>query len=200
MRQTMLEGAEVDGFVHLFNQGTKRNLEKYCRTFVVRSKDFTALILGARAGVLDPYRYASRFWQWTPPHLEPTEDNLDALSENGVGPLKGRARKTMSKVFQIFEERRSFAAHLFYTPDHSYWYLFYFDQRDQATKNNHWEHGPHIHLVSSHWPNLALADVWQRVGSGNLDFSNKIHLRYLPEADGSSCFPPPAAPATFHPK
>ena len=70
------------------------------------------------------------------------------------------------------------AAHLFYTPDHAFWYLFNFDQRDHAERANHWQHGPHIHLISWHWPNLTLADVWERAQRSDTNFPNKIHLRF----------------------
>ena len=100
------------------------------------------------------------------------------MSQNGIGLLQGKAQKAVSKMFQLFEDRRCFAAHLFYTSDYAYWYLFYSDQRDEAAYQNHWQHGPHIHLISSHWPNLGLAEVWREVKAGRTNFASTIHLRF----------------------
>lgn len=174
----MLETANIEGLIKLFNIESKRGLEKYCRTLVVRKIDFVALILGARAGSLEPYRYACHFNQAVPAHLQATAEELTALSQNGIGPLKGKAKKAVTKTFQLFDERRCFAAHLFYTPCYSYWYLFYFDQRDEAMQTNHWEYGPHMHLVSSHWSNLKLKQVWLQMKEGDINFASKIHLRF----------------------
>ena len=45
----MLDNAEVQGLAILFNVESKRDLEKYCRSFVVRHIDFVAFILLGRA-------------------------------------------------------------------------------------------------------------------------------------------------------
>lgn len=174
----MLEGSNVEGLISLFNIEAKTDLVKYCRSLVVRRRDFVALIAGARAGALEPYKYDCHFDQKVGAHLHPSKEELAVLNQNGVGLLKGKAKKAVSKTFQLIDERRCLAAHLFYTPCYTYWYLFYFDQRDVAAENNRWKHGSHIHLVSSHWPNLTLENVWQQVLSAKLNFPNKIHLRY----------------------
>ena len=84
----------------------------------------------------------------------------------------------MNKVWQTMQDRRMLAAHLLYTADYEFWYLFYFDQRDRERHNNHWRHGPHIHLISYHWPGLGCGAVWHDIHQGNANFPNKIHLRY----------------------
>ncbi len=175
----MLDNADVEGLGRLFNIQAKSDLIKYCRGLVVNQIDFVAFILVARHGGLKPYRYACHFAERVPSQLRATDEELAALSRNGVGPLQGKARTAISKTFQLFEDRQCFNAHLFYTLDSAYWYLFYSDQRDEATIGNHWQHGPHIHLISSHWPNLRLEDVWQQVRAGHINFANKIYLRFL---------------------
>lgn len=168
-----------EGLAGLFTIVPKSELKKYCRDLVVHAVDFVDLILMARAGDLWPYRYACRFIDQVPSHLRATDQELAGLSQNGIGPLQHEAGKGVSKTFQLlFKERRCFAAHLFYTPDYANWYLFYSDQRDEAAIGNHWQHGPHIHLLSSHWPSLKLEDVWQQVRVGHMNFPN-IHLRFL---------------------
>ncbi len=182
----MSNTATLESLLKIFNIEAKSDLEKYCRQLAVQKNDFFILIQAGLAGLLDPYKYACHFHQKIPEHLHATDEERRAFSENGVGPLRDKARKFTSIMLQVFEERRCFAAHLFYTPSHTYWYLFYFDQQDQNADKNHWPRGgPHIHLISSHWPNLKLEEVWQDVQEGKTNFSNKIHLRYLSDVEAS---------------
>ncbi len=173
------EDANCDGLVHLFNTTSKAKLEKYCRDFVLRQTDLVMWIMIAQTGGLDAYRYASHFDDKVPAHLHPTDEERAAIGKSEIGqPLPEKAKKAMSKISQLFVERRHFCAHLFYTLDEQYWFLFYFDQRDLAKRNNHWKYGPHVHLISHHWPNLQVDEVWQRVQRGDAKFTNKLHLRY----------------------
>lgn len=174
----MFEDANPQGVIDILNCKKKSDLEKYCRSFVLKSRDFAFAIHIAMAGNLAPYLYARCFRQWSPDHLDLREQDMAAFATSGSGPFTPGAKKTANKIFQMFEQRRMLAAHLFYTPNRDYWYLFYFDQRDTANPNRHWKHGPHIHLISHHWPKLKLDEVWQNVQKGNVGFSSKIHLRY----------------------
>ena len=169
----------VRDLFEIFNIDSKRKLEVHCRRLIVHRRDLTALILAGQHGALEPYRYASHFSRRTNPNLVPTEEEHTALAKNGVGPFKTKgARKFARKVFQMFDEQRALAAHLFYTPEFDYWYLFYFDNRDTAEEENHWRHGSHIHLVCNLWAALTLPQVWEQVLSGELNFPSKLHLRY----------------------
>lgn len=169
-------------FPHLlevFNIEAKRELERHCARLVVHQTDLVALIVAAQHGALHPYRYANHFDRRVPSHLFPNEGEQSAFAANGVGVFKTKAAtKFAGKLFQLVQEQRSLAAHLFYTPSHKYWYLFYFDNRDVSAESNHWKHGPHIHLVCCLWPQLTVAEVWRKVEAGDLNFPNKIHLRY----------------------
>jgi hypothetical protein len=175
----------------LFNIESKHDLKKYCRKLIVRQSDLVALILLGRTGSLEPYRYASYFAQQVPEHLRTTDEERGALSRDGVGPLKEKALKSVSKMFQILEERRCFSGHLFYTPYYTYWYLFYSDQRDEAVTRNHWRGGPHVHLTSSHWPSLSLEKVWEKVKCGHINFPS-FYVRFL--ADDNE----PSLPGSAH--
>ena len=164
--------------LEVFNFDSKRSLERHCRNIVVHRQDMTALILAAQAGDLGPYRYANFFDRRLPENLNPTEEEIQSFASNGVGPLRNSgAQKFAKKIFQLFKVQRSLAIHLFYTPDHQHWYLFYFDNRDKAEHGNHWQHGAHIHLVCSLWTNLVLDTVWSQAKSGKLSFPS-IYLRF----------------------
>lgn len=172
----MLDDADCSSLVELCNFEDKRELEKFCRTLTIRHTDFVLFILCARSVGLAPYRYASHFEDRTIPHLIPSEDERAAIAANGLGPLQGRARKAVTKMYQLLRDRRQRAAHLFYTPDHAFWHLFYFDQRDAATRGNHWEHGAHLHYASDVWINADAGTIWNQVKAGKRRFPS-IHIR-----------------------
>ncbi|MDH5479209.1 MAG: hypothetical protein OEX11_00395 [Nitrosomonas sp.] len=157
-------------------------MKKHARNIVIYQQELVALILAAQNNALGPYIYANHFDRIIPAHLIPNEKEQEAISSNGIGRFKTReAKKFANKVFQLPKEQRVRAAHLFYTSDHKYWSLFYFDDKDRTEENNHWEHGVHIHFVSDLWPNLSLSSVWEKVNSGKLNFPQKLHLRYVNE-------------------
>jgi hypothetical protein len=167
--------------LEMLNIKSKRELIRHSKRMVVHQQDLVALILSARDGVLSPYRYANHFAGTVAENLHPSLAEREAIASNGIGEFKTRAaRKFTSKIFQIFKERRTLAAHLLYTPNQNYWHLFYFDNRDIQEAKNHWKQGTHIHYVSDLWPDLSLDDVWEQVNSGKVAFANKLHLRYKP--------------------
>jgi hypothetical protein len=170
---------DLEQLVGLFNLKKKREVERYCRSLVLTPRAFTDIILCARTGGLDHYKYACRFRHTMPAHLNPSSDEIQAAGRDlKVGPLQGAAKKFTRKVFQGFEDRRLFAAHLFYTPCHTWWHVFYFDQRDRDEYRNHWRNGAHIHYANDLFTHLALDEVWDRVSSGDINFLNGAHLRY----------------------
>jgi hypothetical protein len=145
----------------IFNANSKRELTKHCKNLVVYRQDLASLILAAQHGILAPYKYANHFARALPDHLHPTDAEQDAIASNGVGTFRSReASKFATKVFQLFREQRSLAAHLFYTSSQNHWHLFYFDNRDTSEEQNHWKHGPHLHYVSNLWPELTMKEAW----------------------------------------
>jgi hypothetical protein len=127
---------------------------------------------------LGEYKYACHFSEYCPEHLIPTEQDRQALHNNGVGVMNRRARKVSRKIFQVFKDRRNFAAHLFFTSSKSYWHLFYFDQRDADGGNNHWKHGPHIHYSRESFINRPLETVWNNVKKKPQTLLKTIHIKY----------------------
>ncbi len=92
----------LEKLVGLLNLGRKREIERYCRDLVITSEDLADVLLAARVAGLGPYRYAVHFRELTPEHLEPTDEDREALGRNGVGPLSVRAQRTVRKIDQIF--------------------------------------------------------------------------------------------------
>ena len=162
----------------LFNYSKKSDVYRHCKDLKIYGSDLAGLFLTARVMDIGPYRYLAHFDDRRPEHLRPKPSELAAAGRAKVGPLEGEARKLFRKIDQTFEERRLFAAHLFYTPSHRYWHLLYFDQRDIAQRDNHWRHGPHIHYASDVFQSRPLREVWARVRNGEVSFLKAIHIRY----------------------
>ena len=175
----MYETKRLEYLLPLFNIDKKRELQRYCNDLVIHSNDFVALILLGQDGLLGSYHYANHYMDKVPHHLHPNAEEHAAMQDAKAGPLNDTSKKFLTKVAQMFEERRYIAAHLFYTPCQYHWHLFRFDQRDRSTEKNHWEQGPHIHLTSSLWPGQRLRKVWGRVKAGDKHLPSGIHIRYL---------------------
>jgi hypothetical protein len=170
------EPKNLDPLLALFNVRSKSEAERHCRSLVIHGSDLAAVVTASRVGALHPYKYACRFDEKWPQHLNPKGSELEAKLE--VGPLKGEAKKLFRKLFQTLEERRVFAAHLLYTIDHAYWHVLYFDQHDVSDRKNHWEHGSHIHYANDTFHRGALEDVWGRVCEGDTAFLKPLHIRF----------------------
>jgi len=161
----------------IFDFERKRDLEKHCAAMVVTGRALSQLIHAGSIGLLTPLLYASHFGEHIPDDVELLERDFRAIGAAQVGPIEGPVRKAFNKIEQSFLVQRRYSAHLFYFLDGSRWYLFYFDQRDRSSHDNHWKEGSHIHLVTN-LSNLDLERVWQKVQTGDFSFGGKIHLRY----------------------
>ncbi|MBB1601060.1 hypothetical protein [Variovorax sp. UMC13] len=157
-------GPGFDQLLELFNLSKKNEVSKFCRQLTITRDDLYSLILGGRAGVLEPYRYACHFDQLVPATRHLTDADLQNLSDAKVGVASPALRKVIRKVDQAMIERRLFAAHLFYVPGGEHWHLLYFDQRDRSRYGNHWKQGgPHIHYVRDGYVNEDLRQMWAQV-------------------------------------
>lgn len=169
----------LPALIELFNLRSKQEVIRHCSNITIYSQDLVGLILATQQGAMFPYCYANHFSETVASHLNPTEPESMAIQHNGVGNFKTReARKFGSKIFQLFHERRMFAAHLFYTSNHKYWHLLYFDNRDTQDSQNHWKHGPHIHYISDLWGKLSLQEAWSQITSGHVSIPSKVHIKY----------------------
>jgi hypothetical protein len=88
-------------------------------------------------------------------------------------------QKTANKIHAMFGDRRLLSGHMFFNADLSDWHFFYFDQRDFATRNNHWKEGPHIHFINRLWPNRTAQSVWEEFcSSPNPLIRDALHIRF----------------------
>ena len=175
-------GMERDrsGLLDIFDITGKSKLIEHARTAVIKSDQFASLILACKAELI-PFGHIAIFQHHHPEHLELTEKDLKALSENGVGKFKPPAQKAANKVFAMFSERRLFNGHLFWPKTHpGEWHLFYFDQRDVDVHRNHWRGGSHIHLLN--WvthpridPNALLKELR---GAARPKLTGSLHVAY----------------------
>jgi len=165
--------------LRLISISSKREVERQCRGMQITSDDFFHLLIAARdTAELAPYRYACHFVDIAPPHLFPNERDNAALTGGGIGSSAPGVGKFARKIFQLFKERRAFAAHLLFTPGGRYWHLFYFDQRDTEVAANHWRGGSHIHYSGDTFTNDRLDIVWERVRATPPALPPSVHIRY----------------------
>ncbi len=170
-----------DNVLKIFNLKKKRELCNYCNTAQIRRSEFVAFISECKSGVHE-YNYACHSTVKVPEHLRLNDSDNEALALNGIGIAKGKAKTTINKIFQTFEEGKRRIAHLFYTDDLMYWYLFYFDNRDMKEYQNRWKYGKHIHLINDLWfQNINAEEAWNQFWAGKLKISTKIHIRYVEE-------------------
>ena len=163
--------------VDLFEADSKKELSQICRAITVSQADLISLVrLSQESFDIFPYHYAFKRRENIPSDLNLTERNLAAFESGDAYQL----RKALNKLGQlpIVSERAS--AHLFYTPRHNYWHLFYFDIRDRAFDNNHWAEGRHVHYISHLCVNRRCQDVWTsfcKDGKKGLENSG-FHIRF----------------------
>ena len=95
----MFDLIDLDSLTKIFNFEKKRDLAKHCKEATIHSSDFASFIFASEAGIL-PWRHQIFHRDIIPEHLRPTQEEQDALSANGVGPLKGKANKAITKIHQ----------------------------------------------------------------------------------------------------
>lgn len=168
-----------EGLLNLLNAPDKSSAQKICKDLVIESKDLFDFIIAGRNGLLQPYRYACHFSDYTPEHVIPSAEQLSALSHHGVGLFTGKAKTAVNKMFQAIKDRRMFAAHLLYLPPQDYWSLFYFDQRDQTEFGNHWKiGGSHIHYSCEAFTRDSMQSMWQAICQLRPSPPSAEHIRY----------------------
>ena len=155
----------------------KKDLKRHCRLITILQSGLAGLIYAAVADVL-PWSHHAHHREFVPDHLHLTDGDLGAFAANDGGTFKPAAQTTAKKITAIFAERRLPSGHIFFTPDQSNWHLFYFDQRDFADRNNHWEGGSHIHLINHLWPEHTAQSVWERFRTGNPQMGGALHIKF----------------------
>lgn len=174
-----MESQTLKGLLLLLNARKKRDAERAARDLVITKDLLANFVLAARLGGVAPLEYFCHFDEIVPDHLPPKSDDLSALASNGVGPLGPAAAKTLRKVIQIFRDRSLFSVHLLFEPPGRYWHLFYFNQRDYAAADNHWQHGSHIHYSSDLISQQPLQEVWSGIRQRPPVTPPSLHIRFI---------------------
>ena len=134
---------------------------------------------------LVPYVHEKHTRDYLPEHLEPSDEELNALFKSVPGEeLTGNAAKTARKLFyQSPKERRYLVGDIFYTPSLEQWHFFYSDQRDlKEGESNHWRGESHVHLINWLWPEHDAQSLWSKFISGNVknvQIGGAFHLKFV---------------------
>ncbi|MDO8580041.1 MAG: hypothetical protein Q7S13_01005 [Candidatus Omnitrophota bacterium] len=175
---------DIVNIMSLFDIPKKKELIKFAKEIIIQKGAFASVIFAAEDQLL-PYLHQISYRDYVPQHLKPTDAEREALSRNGVGEIKGDALKFVSKVSQIFEDRKYLVGHLFYSPDLSKWHFFYFSQRDWDNRDNHWEQGSHIHFINYLW-NLDVKKLWgEFINEGKIP-GGALHIRFQEDQKGDN--------------
>jgi len=176
-KEETTQSKETDALLRLFHFDKKRELEQYCRTMVIDSSAFVDFILTCEM-TGSPFLHEIHYRDHVPEHLSLKERDTAALAANGVGLLKPDAQKAVTKISQMFRDRRYLVGHIFYVPDLSKWHFFQFDQRDLQDESNHWKEGTHLHFLNWLWPNLDAKTLWANFTSGKAKMNDSLHVRF----------------------
>lgn len=168
----------MEEFVQLLNLKRKKEVESFCKDWVISSEKFADFIMAASAGAIQPYLHWRHHVDLEPEHLWPSQEELNALGKNGVGKIEGKALKAITKIEQMFEQRKLISVHVFYHPSKKYWHIFYFNQRDTSKDGNHWDLGPHIHYTHDTFLNVPLDEVIDKIVAEKPKLPKSIHIQY----------------------
>lgn len=171
----------MDKFITLLNLKSKKEIESFCKDWVIDSEKLSDFILAGMAGALSPYIHARYHVNLEPEHLHPTKDELKALGNSSVGKAEGKALKAITKAMQMFKQRKLISVHFFFHPSKKYWHIFYFNQRDTTDRNNHWNMGPHIHYTHDTFINATLDQVIEQITKDKPKLPKSIHIKYNKE-------------------
>lgn len=172
---------DLESCLTAFTFSKKRDFLRYCREARIYGCDF-ATIISVFHGGFPPFRHQSHHHDIWREDLAPTQEDILALSNkagDGAGPLNRKESRAIRKIFALQDQRRCLSGHMFFTPSWYEWHFFYFDQRDLAEDDNHWEGGPHVHLVNWLWPNLDGRSVWCDFVRNKEVPRQALHLRYV---------------------
>jgi hypothetical protein len=116
--------SNLESVLKIFSFEKKGDLEKHCRSVVISSKDFFALVVACEP-TRNPFSHEISYRDKVSEHLNPSDSEIQALKSTPAGSLlTGDAKKAVRKMSQMFEERRYLVGHMFFTPDLSKWHFF----------------------------------------------------------------------------
>jgi hypothetical protein len=181
-----LRGPIPDYLQELLSISKKNELRKFAKQIEIRRRDFTTLVWNASTL---GYRHEIQYHEFRPDDASLEADWDFSRSEDGK--LTPQAKRTIKMIRRIFEQRRLLTAHIFFNQQR--WHIFYFDQRDMdASGQNHWKHGSHIHFVNDLWPNYDPQDIWNLLKRAETTVGGNLHIRYDPgETEESTPLPYP---------
>ena len=148
----------------------KRELERFVREIEITKHDFVTLVWNASS---IGYRHDIQHHEFRPAGAR---FDADLLRVPDAEQKRRNLRTVVGQINRIFEQRRLLTAHIFWNLER--WHVFYFDQRDMQSLDNHWEHGSHIHFVNFLWRNYDPEKLWEALQEAETRVGGKLHIRY----------------------
>jgi hypothetical protein len=92
----------LERVLKIFSFEKKGDLEKYCRSVVISSRDFFALVVACEL-TRNPFSHEISYRDKVSEHLNPSDSEIQALKSTPAGSLlTGDAEKAVRKMSQMF--------------------------------------------------------------------------------------------------
>lgn len=172
-----------DGFPkileNLFSLKKKSDVMKMVKTITLTKDELVRAIFNAN---FLGFTYLKKHKYFIPDDIKPTNEEKEALSNNGIGLIRSKkAKKFVKKIGEHFKKRKVISSHLFFKDNE--WHLLYFDYNDAYVKTqNHFKGGPHIHYTSFLLTSMTREVVWDMLDNRQVKIQS-THLRYDPQQD-----------------
>jgi len=156
-----------DDLLHLLSCSSKRDVKRLAGTMTLTASAFDQLITGAAT-----LGYS---------HQPCVRDIVPAQLTSGLVALASdNPSKLVTRLPQVFEDRRRLVGHLFHSLGGSVWHLFYFDQRDTGhTRPANWKRGPHVHYLSHLWPEHSMQSIVDEFNSAKPHLNGAEHISFV---------------------
>ncbi len=160
----------------IFEFKKKREVRGYLRSIKITQNDFVALINNSEQ-IGYSHRLIKR--EFVPENLELNADDLGAIKASKMGPLSHKTQKAVSKIGEIFQQRKVNHCHLYERGDE--WHAFLFTYEDiRGDRRPHFKHGTHVHYVSSLWGTISKEDLLRSMEKRHKGDGGALHVKIEP--------------------
>jgi hypothetical protein len=162
----------------LFKCETKADLEARAAAVTLTQEDLGAAILSTKLEG-SVVQHIPVFRQFDPPHMKRVADAIGQLRAEDL-KVGGPVPEPLLKMVRGIGQQRRYAGHFFWTPEYPWWWAINFELRDIRARDNHWQHGPHLHMLC--WLTHPQTDPNVFINSMRNDAKPKLphalHIRY----------------------
>lgn len=166
----------MNTLLDLFMCQSKADFEEKAAKTTVTQEDIVNVILGGGP----EFAHIPVFRQYDAPNLADATAKLKAMNHDELKVGQPVPKPLLTMMNTLRQQRRQ-AGHFFWMPEYQgAWWILHFDTNDIRERDNHWEQGAHVHMLS--WlthprsdPNGFLA---QMRGEDRPKLPHPVHVRF----------------------